>query len=67
MRPAAHLADQALLLHLAAELAQRLLELLRILDDYLQVSITPFLLSVRLPGDAEGRVGTVGLGNHSRV
>ena len=43
MRATAHLADQTLLLHLAAELAQSLLELLRILDDYLQVSITPFV------------------------
>ena len=43
MRAAAHFADQTLLLHLAAELAQSLLELLRILDDYLQVSITPFV------------------------
>ena len=36
MRTTAHLAHQALLLHLAAELTQRLLELLLILDDYLQ-------------------------------
>ena len=36
MRTTAHLAHQALLLHLAAELAQRLLELLLVLDDYLQ-------------------------------
>ena len=42
MRATAHLAHQALLLHLATELAQSLLELLRILDDYLQASITPF-------------------------
>jgi len=36
VRATAHLSNQALLLHLAAELAQSLLELLRILDDYLQ-------------------------------
>jgi hypothetical protein len=46
VRTAAHLANQALLLHLAPELTQRLLELLRILDDYLQVSITPFFFVV---------------------
>ena len=34
MRATAHLADQTLLLHLAAELAQSLFELLGILDDY---------------------------------
>jgi hypothetical protein len=45
VRTTAHLADQALLLHLASELAQCLLELLRILDYYLQVSITPFVRS----------------------
>jgi hypothetical protein len=45
-----HLAHQALLLHLAAELAQSLLELLRILDDYLQASITPFFLEYLLGG-----------------
>ena len=50
MRAAAHLTHQALLLHLASELAQSLLELLRILDDYLQVSITPFLVVVAAPG-----------------
>ena len=38
----AHLADEALLLHLAPELPQRLLELLRILDYDLQPEITPF-------------------------
>jgi hypothetical protein len=42
VRAAAHLSDQALLLHLAPELAQSLLELLRIFDDYLQTSFTPF-------------------------
>jgi uncharacterized membrane protein len=36
MRAPAHLAHQALLLHLATELTQRLLELLLVLDDYLQ-------------------------------
>jgi len=36
MRASAHLTNEALLLHLASELAQSLLELLRILDDYLQ-------------------------------
>ena len=46
MRAPTHLAHQALLLHLAPELPQRLLELLRILDDYLQVSITPFFFVV---------------------
>jgi len=44
VRTTAHLADQTLFLHLATKLAQSLLELLRILDDYLQVSITPFWL-----------------------
>jgi hypothetical protein len=34
VRPPSHLAHESLFLHLAAELAQRLLELLRILDDY---------------------------------
>jgi len=42
VRATTHFAHQALLLHFASELAQCLLELLRILDDYLQVSITPF-------------------------
>jgi hypothetical protein len=42
MRPAAHLAHEPLLLHLAPELAQRLLEFLRILYDDLQTVITPF-------------------------
>jgi hypothetical protein len=40
MRPATHLANQSLLLDLPAELAQCLLELLRIPDDYLQAVIT---------------------------
>jgi hypothetical protein len=40
--PAPHLAHEPLLLHLATELAQRLLELLRILYDDLQTVITPF-------------------------
>gem|GEM_PF-4224596 len=34
MRTPSHLAHESLFLHLAAELAQRLLELLWILDDY---------------------------------
>ena len=34
VRAPSHLAHESLFLHLAAELAQRLLELLRILDDY---------------------------------
>src|SRR5207249_11310360 len=34
VRTASHLAHESLFLHLAAELAQRLLELLWILDDY---------------------------------
>src|SRR5438445_11720214 len=34
VRTASHLAHESLLLHLAAELAQRLFELLRVLDDY---------------------------------
>jgi hypothetical protein len=42
MGPPAHLADEALLLHLSPELPQRLLELLRILDYDLQPEITPF-------------------------
>ena len=37
MRAAAHLANKALLLHLAAKLAQSLLELFLIADDDLQV------------------------------
>lgn len=45
MRTTAHLAHQALLLHLAAELAQRLLELLLVLDDYLQAFTFSVLLS----------------------
>ncbi len=57
MRAAAHLANQALLLHLAPELSQRLLELLRILDDYLQVSITPFFVVFCGPGRPYGREG----------
>jgi hypothetical protein len=36
-----HLTNESLLLHLAPELSQRLLELLRILDDDLQTVITP--------------------------
>jgi hypothetical protein len=63
VRAATHLADQALLLHLASELAQRLLELLRILDDYLQVSITPFLLSISPQAWTQS---TVGLGNRGQ-
>ena len=42
VRPAPHLAHEPLLLDLASELAQRLLELLGILDDYLQREITSF-------------------------
>ena len=38
MRAAAHLPDQALLLHLAAELAERLLELFLVANDNLQVA-----------------------------
>jgi hypothetical protein len=38
---APHLAHESLLLNLAPELPQRLLELLRILDDDLQTVITP--------------------------
>jgi len=34
VRTASHLTHETLLLDLAAELAQRLLELLRVLDDY---------------------------------
>jgi hypothetical protein len=34
VRAASHLADETLLLDLAPELAQRLLEFLRVLDDY---------------------------------
>jgi len=36
----AHLADEALFLDLATKLTQRLLEILRVLDDYLQRPIT---------------------------
>jgi hypothetical protein len=57
MRPPAHLADQALLLHLASELAQSLLELLRILDDHLQASITPFLESLARTTAHDGTIG----------
>jgi hypothetical protein len=46
VRPAAHLAHKALLLHLAAELSQCLLELLRILYDDLQRVITPLSKSL---------------------
>jgi hypothetical protein len=49
VRPAAHLAHEALLLHLAAELAQRLLELLRIFYDDLQRVITPLSKSLSRP------------------
>jgi len=42
VRAPAHLSNEALLLHLAAELTQGLFELLRIFDDYLQTLITPF-------------------------
>ena len=55
-----HLAHQALLLHLATELAQSLLELLRVFDDYLQASITPFLQK-SAPG--AGHEGTTSLGS----
>jgi len=47
---AAHLPHQPLLLDLAAELAQRLLELLRVLDDDLQTEITSLSLDFALPG-----------------
>ena len=60
MRTPAHLTDQALLLHLATELAQSLLELLRVFDDYLQTLITPFLV-VQLSG-SRGHDRTIGLG-----
>jgi hypothetical protein len=42
VRTAPHLPHQALLLNFAAELAQRLLELLLVLDDDLQPWITSF-------------------------
>ena len=51
MGAAAHLSHKALLLHLAAELAQSLLELLRVFDDYLQALITPLMLLIA-PVDA---------------
>ncbi len=51
MRTTAHLAHQALLLHLAAELAQCLLELLLVLDDYLQ-AFTFSVLGCRLREEA---------------
>ena len=50
VRTAAHLSHETLLLHLAAELAQGLLELLRVLDNYLQTLITPFCLLLAGPG-----------------
>ena len=40
MGSAPHLSHQALLLDLPAKLAERLLEVLRVLDDYLQKPIT---------------------------
>jgi len=46
VRAPAHLPHETLLLHLASELAQSLLELLRVLDDYLQTLITPFTFPV---------------------
>jgi hypothetical protein len=46
VRAAAHLAHEALLLHLAAELAQCLLELLRVFYDDLQRVITPLSKSL---------------------
>lgn len=49
MRSSSHLTHQALLLHLAPELAQSLLELFRAFDDYLQTLITPFLLLFAKP------------------
>lgn len=51
MRTTAHLAHQALLLHLAAELTQRLLKLLLVLDDYLQ-AFTFSVLGLPPPGEA---------------
>jgi hypothetical protein len=47
VRAPAHLADQTLLLNLAAKLPQGLLKLLLILDDNLQPLITPFCSSQR--------------------
>jgi len=44
VRAPAHLSYEALLLHLAAELAQSLFELLRVFDDYFQTLITPSLV-----------------------
>jgi hypothetical protein len=46
VRPTAHLSHESLLLNLATELAQRLLELLRIFYDNLQPVITPFSKSL---------------------
>jgi hypothetical protein len=51
VRTAPHLPHQALLLNFAAELAQRLLELLLVLDDDLQPWITSFVGSVFLTTD----------------
>jgi hypothetical protein len=48
--PAAHLAHQTLLLHLAPELSQCLLEFLRILYDDLQRVITPLSKSLSRSG-----------------
>ncbi len=47
MRPAPHLANQPLLLDLTAELAQCLLELLGVPDDYLQAEITSLNFGLR--------------------
>lgn len=57
MRTTAHLAHQALLLHLAAELAQRLLKLLLVLDDYLQ-AFTFSVLGCHLRGEAHQEYAT---------
>lgn len=74
MRTTAHLAHQALLLHLAAELTQRLLELLLVLDDYLQAFTFSLLSSVLWfqppleahPGYATGAAGAAGVRNSFR-
>src|ERR1700730_9412857 len=57
-----HLPHQALFLDLAAKLAKRLFEVLRILYDYLQELITSFL---NLPAPRPRTIGEPGTGRHS--
>src|ERR1700730_6724302 len=57
-----HLPHQSLLLDLAAKLAKRLFEVLRILYDYLQELITSFS---NLPAPRPRIIGEPGTGRHS--